>query len=151
VKLSAKNIVLKAWKPAHSRAKRLTETITGIRWRLLRIVLSQPGRLSLAATRFQRIRRVKVSVETERILVVVQQAGMERWCFQCDANVKVVGLEEAALIAGKNRQTILNEVSALHVADSPPGDIWICTNSLLSYTSPRTRIMLSDSASEPNP
>jgi hypothetical protein len=123
--------MLEAWKPAHSRAKRLTKTMIRIRAMIARIRFSDLVQGSLAAGKLTRVRRI--TVESERLLVVVHQKGAESWCPGCGANVTMVGLEEAVAIAAVSRRVIFRQIEErrLHFSETTPGELLICLNSLL--------------------
>jgi hypothetical protein len=127
------NIMLEALKPAHSRAKRLTKTMAGIRALLARIRLGDRVQSSLAAGKVSRVRRIKITVESERVLVVVHKKGVEGWCPGCGASVRMVGLEEAVAIAAVSRRVIFRRMERreLHFSETTPAELLICLDSLL--------------------
>jgi hypothetical protein len=130
-KRSLQNIMLEALKPAHSRAKRLTKTMTRIRALIAGIRFSDRVQGSLAAGKVTRVRRI--TVESERLLVVVHQRSVESWCPVCGASVRMVGLEEAVAIAAVSRRVIFRQIekSQLHFSETAPAQLQICLNSLL--------------------
>lgn len=76
----------------------------------------------------------RITVETERLLVISRSQRMvECWCCHCDANVKVVGAEEAALIAGVSERTIFRwaEMAEVHFMETEEGKAMFCVDSLL--------------------
>ena len=81
----------------------------------------------------KRTRRKKVTVETERLLVISHYSGAQGWCEGCSATVKMMGPEEAAAFAGLSQRAIfrLIESSQLHFTETPDGGLLICVNSLL--------------------
>ena len=81
----------------------------------------------------KRTRRKKVTVETERLLVISHYNGAQGWCEGCSATVKMMGPEEAAAFAGLSQRAIflLIESSQLHFTETPDGGLFICVNSLL--------------------
>ena len=87
----------------------------------------------------KRTRRRKVTVETERLLIISHYNGAQGWCEGCSATVKMVGPEEAAAFAGLSQRAIfrLIESSQLHFTETPDGGLFICVNSLLEK--PKTR------------
>ena len=123
--------MLEALKPAHSRAKRLTKTMIRIRALIARIRFSDRVRGALPAGRVTRVR--KVTIESERLLVVLHQKGVERWCPVCNAGVTMVGVEEAVAIAAVSRRTILRRIGErrVHFTETTPGEFLICLRSLL--------------------
>jgi hypothetical protein len=84
----------------------------------------------------------RITVETERLLVISRSQRMvEYWCCHCDANVKIVGVEEAALIAGASERTIFRwaETAEIHFIETEAGKAMFCVDSLLRQTDPRAR------------
>jgi hypothetical protein len=125
--------MLEPWKPAHSRAKRLAKTMTGIRALIARIRFSGRVPGSQAASKMSRVRRMKITVESERVLVVVHQKSAQGWCPNCNSNVSMVGLDEAIAIADVSRGTILRQIEErrLHFSETTPAELLICLNSLM--------------------
>ena len=123
--------MLEAWKPAHSRAKRLTKTMIGIRALIARIRFRDRVQGSVAAGKLTRVRRI--TVESERLLVVIHQKGVESWCPGCGASVRMVGLEEAIAIVAVSRRVIFRQIEErrLHSSETTPAGLLICLNSLL--------------------
>jgi hypothetical protein len=81
-----------------------------------------------------KIRRTKIVVETERLLVVrPRRARFEGWCEGCGSNVTLVGLDDAALMSGRSQREIVREVEAgtLHFSESESGVLLICLDTLL--------------------
>jgi hypothetical protein len=81
----------------------------------------------------KRTRRKRVTVETERLLVISHHNGVHGWCEGCSSQVKMVGPEEAAAVTGLSQRTIfrLIESQQLHFIETPDGGLLICVNSLL--------------------
>ena len=86
-----------------------------------------------AKSKVHRFRRMRITLESERLLVVIHQNGMERWCEECEASVRMVGLEQAMSIADESRSAILHKLEQrqLHFAEIGPAELLICLNSLL--------------------
>ena len=85
----------------------------------------------------KKTRRTKITVETERLLVISRRRGQaDEWCEACHAEVKVVGVEDAALVAGLGQRTIFSliESGRLHFTETPRGALLICLESLLKQT-----------------
>lgn len=76
---------------------------------------------------------MKITVESERLLIVVHQKSVESWCPGCGARVKMVGLKEAVAIAAVRRRVIFRQIEngQLHFSETTPGALLICLNSLL--------------------
>ena len=86
-----------------------------------------------------KIRRTKIVVETERLLVVRRgRARTQGWCEGCGAGVALVGLEEAAILSGRSQREIVRRVESgsLHFKESPRGVLLICLDSLLAGARP---------------
>jgi hypothetical protein len=80
-------------------------------------------------------KRTEITIETERFLVVSQRR--ERtipWCSECDKNVPMLTVYEAATIARTTPLVIfgLAESGRLHCSVSQEGRLFICSNSLAS-------------------
>lgn len=78
-------------------------------------------------------KRTEITIETERFLVVSQRR--ERtipWCSECDENVPMLTVYEAATIACTTPLVIfgLAKAGKLHSAVSLEGRLFICPNSL---------------------
>jgi hypothetical protein len=80
-------------------------------------------------------KRTEITIETERFLVVSQRS--ERtilWCHDCEKNVRMLTVHEAAAVACTTPLVISMFVEAgrLHFAVTPEGRHFICLNSLAS-------------------
>jgi hypothetical protein len=122
--------MLEALKPAHSRAKRLTKTMIRLRALIARIRFSDRVHSALSG-RVTRVR--KVTIESERLLVVIHQKGVKHWCPGCSAGVMMVGVEEAVAIAAVSRRIMLRRIGErrVHFTETTPGEFLICLSSLL--------------------
>ena len=80
-----------------------------------------------------KVRRTKIVVETQRLLVVRSGRGAECWCEGCGAAVRMLGLDEAAVVADRSQREIVRRIEAgsLHFRESAGGRLLICPNSLL--------------------
>ena len=75
-----------------------------------------------------------VTVETERLVVMGRSVHLiERWCHYCNADVKLVAVAEASLIAGASERTIfrLAETAEIHFIETSEGKAMFCIDSLL--------------------
>jgi hypothetical protein len=133
MKLSPLNIMLKAWKPAHSRAKRLTQTMSELRNLIPAIRFTGRVRDSVVAGKVRRARKMKITVESERLLVVVQQRAIQSWCPDCGSEVRMVRLDEAAAIAAVSHKVIARRIDShrVHFVSDSKAEVLICLNSLL--------------------
>jgi hypothetical protein len=78
-------------------------------------------------------RTARITVETERLLVISRsKTSFEGWCNQCEARVKLMGLEEAAAIAGASQRAIFRwaEAGEIHFLETEDGKIMFCLNSI---------------------
>jgi len=84
----------------------------------------------------KKTRRKKITVETERLLVISRHKGVEGWCEGCRMQVRMLGPEEAAAIAGLSQRAIFRKIEShqLHFAETPDGALFICLSSLLEQT-----------------
>ena len=78
-------------------------------------------------------RRMKITVERERLLVVPRQKRSESWCAECSATVTMLGPVEAAAVAAVSDRTIFRQIEShrLHFTETSHGAVLICLNSLL--------------------
>jgi hypothetical protein len=74
-------------------------------------------------------RRVEITVETERVLLVRgRSVSYTAWCEGCGARVRMVTAEEAARLSGLSTREIFRrvEAGALHFAETPEGELLVC-------------------------
>jgi hypothetical protein len=86
----------------------------------------------------KKTRRTKITIERERLLIVASgRRRIEGWCEACRAEVKLVGAEEAANVAGLSQRAIFRRIEAgrLHFSETPGGALLVCLNSLLQEAS----------------
>ena len=80
-------------------------------------------------------RRTKITIEKERRLVIAQGRRQARGrCEACRAEVRMIGTEEAALVAGRTEREVfrLIESGRLHFTETARGALLICLDSLLA-------------------
>jgi hypothetical protein len=84
----------------------------------------------------KRTTRRKITVETERLLVISSHREAAAWCEQCGARAKMVDPQEAAAIAGLSARTIFRQVESgqLHFTETAAGALLICLKSLMNQT-----------------
>jgi hypothetical protein len=90
-------------------------------------------------------RTATITVETERLLVICRpQASFDGWCGECQAEVKLISLEEAAAIAGASQRMIFRwaEAGEIHFTESEDGKVMFCLNSISKQSSVRPRKLL---------
>jgi len=86
-----------------------------------------------------------ITVETERLLVICgSNPAVNHWCEECGADVLMVGLDEAAAVAGLSHRAIfhLTEFREIHFVETPEGKALFCVASLLKQTHARTTRLL---------
>jgi hypothetical protein len=81
-------------------------------------------------------RRMKITVERERLLVVSHQKSAESWCKDCSARVTMLRPVEAAAVAAASDRDIFRQIESrrLHFTEDSCGAVLICINSLLKQT-----------------
>lgn len=90
----------------------------------------------------KRIRTTAVDIRTERLFILRSRgATVERWCDRCAAAVRMIALDEAALLGGTSERELARRVEegALHFAESDSGRLLICIRSLLDITNNQGR------------
>ena len=77
-------------------------------------------------------RTMRITIETERLLVIRHGVSVRDWCEQCASEVDMIPLESAAELAQVNAQTIQRLLAngRFHLS-KPGGPVQICLNSLL--------------------
>lgn len=80
----------------------------------------------------KRTTRTRVTVETERLLVVSRLAH-QGWCETCLADVRLASVAEAAALAGLSQRTLFRRIESglVHSAETSGGALLVCINSLL--------------------
>jgi len=75
---------------------------------------------------------MRITIETERLLVIRHGASLRDWCEQCASEVDMIPLETAAELGQVAERTIqhLLDRQQLHLSKAG-GPVWICLNSLL--------------------
>jgi hypothetical protein len=87
----------------------------------------------------KRTTRRKITVETERLLVISSQPGAGvAWCERCKAETRMLDVPEAVAVSGLSARTIFRRVESgqLHFTETPEGTLLVCLNSLMERTSP---------------
>ena len=91
-------------------------------------------------------RTARITVETERLLVIRRsQTSPEGWCGQCEAPVKLIGLEEAAAITGAGQRAIFRwaEAGEIHFTETEDGKVMFCLNSISQRNVNQRRVLRS--------
>lgn len=78
-------------------------------------------------------RTTRITIETERTLIVRRANPVRAWCKRCSAEVDTVVLDAAGVLAQLDRTTIQGwrEGEELHATRKPDGSARICLESLL--------------------
>jgi excisionase family DNA binding protein len=85
----------------------------------------------------KRKKRIELTIETERLLVVTRRKSASRArCSECAGQVKMVTADEAATLAGVNSRTVYRwiEEGKVHFLEPSDGLPLICLNSLYDLT-----------------
>jgi len=78
-------------------------------------------------------RTARITLETERVLVIHRStSSRDGWCGRCQAEVKLIGLEEAAAIAGASQRAIFRwaEAGEIHFTETEDGKVMFCLESI---------------------
>ncbi len=77
-------------------------------------------------------KRTKITIETERLLIVSRHHGAIDWCGVCNQRVRMISVDEAAALARLSSRTIYRWVEAerIHFIETTDGLLRICSNSL---------------------
>ena len=75
--------------------------------------------------------KTEITLETERLIVVKRQRRTA-WCAACSRRVRMLNVDDAAILAQVNSRTIFRwaESGAVHSSETPEGLLLICPNSL---------------------
>src|SRR6185503_16671737 len=79
-------------------------------------------------------KKATITVETERLLVVSRSPrSREGWCRECNSQVRLVAVSEAAVIAGASERTVFlwAESAEIHFIETEGGKAMFCVASLL--------------------
>ena len=90
-------------------------------------------------------RTARITVETERLLVISRaQTSCDGWCGQCEAEVKLIDLEEAAAIAGASQRSIFRwaEAGEIHFTETADGKVMFCLDSISRHGNLNPRKLL---------
>lgn len=89
-------------------------------------------------------RTARITVETERWLVINRSHVLEGWCDECEANVKLIGIEEAAAIANASQRALFRwaEAGQIHFTETDEGRVMFCINSVSSRNHEDARKLL---------
>jgi hypothetical protein len=96
----------------------------------------------------RRTRRLKITVEKERFLVLRHEQEVEQWCEECGAMVNMIRPAEAAAVAAVSDRTIFRQIESrrVHFNESQAGAVLICLNSVVKENSAREENQAGDGA-----
>jgi hypothetical protein len=86
-------------------------------------------------------KKTKITIETERVLIIHQRSSNRRWCPECCRVAEMVGFAQATALTGVP-QTNLRECARAakwHVIETDYGSPLICLDSLLTATGVRVQ------------
>ena len=80
-------------------------------------------------------RRTRITIETERTLIIRRTRSPRAWCADCQSDVHFVQLREAHQLLPENWQelSVRQSTNKLHLAEQKDGSILICLDSLLRF------------------
>ena len=91
-------------------------------------------------------RKATITVETERLVVISgsHSASATVWCEACQAEVTMLGLDEASALAGLGDLAIFRwvETGAIHFVETSEGRALFCVLSLRKHTEARAALLL---------
>lgn len=90
-------------------------------------------------------RTARITVETERLLVIRRsKTSFDGWCGHCQAEVKLIGLEEAAAIADASQRTIFRwaEAGEIHFTETEDRRVMFCLDSISRHGTENPRKLL---------
>jgi hypothetical protein len=81
----------------------------------------------------RRTRKLKITVEKERFLVLRHEQEVEQWCTDCRAMVRMIRPAAAAAVAAVSDRTIFRQIESrrLHFSETQAGAVLICLNSIM--------------------
>jgi hypothetical protein len=89
-------------------------------------------------------RRMRITIQTERLLVINRSRSLYSLCAACGDEVRMVTIDQAAVLARVTSREIYREVEAgmIHFIETTEGSLLICVNSLndSSLQTERTKI-----------
>jgi hypothetical protein len=77
-------------------------------------------------------RRMSITIQTERLLVINRSRSLYSLCAACGDEVRMVTIDQAAVLARVTAREIYREVEVgmLHFIETTEGSLLICFNSL---------------------
>jgi hypothetical protein len=86
----------------------------------------------MRTTGMTKTRRMRITIQTERLLVLSQSQSLYSLCAGCGAEVRMLTIDQAATLARLSSRELYREVEAgiLHFIETTEGSVLICFNSL---------------------
>jgi len=77
-------------------------------------------------------KRIEITIETERVLIIRRRRSTRAWCQACGREVDMVGLAEVEAITGAVQPMLQDsdEARGWHLAEGQGGTLLICLESL---------------------
>ncbi|MGH9425765.1 MAG: hypothetical protein ACRD2L_05595 [Terriglobia bacterium] len=77
-------------------------------------------------------RRMRITIQTERLLVMSSSRSLYSLCAACGDEVRMVTIDQAATLTCLSSREIYREVEAgiLHFTETTEGSVLVCFNSL---------------------
>jgi hypothetical protein len=82
---------------------------------------------------FSPTQRTEITVQTERLVIVRGRRSTRAWCQQCGREVEMVGLSQAAALAGAVKPALPDSAQGhgWHVSEDQNGSLLVCLESVL--------------------
>jgi hypothetical protein len=76
--------------------------------------------------------RIEITVETERVLIVLKRRSVRAWCQECGCEVEMVSLSEAEALTKVSGQECRGfaQVHRWHFSENEEGSCLVCLGSL---------------------
>ena len=93
-----------------------------------RVILSRGER----AGNMTKTRRMRITIQTERLLMMNRGRNEDSLCPSCSSQVRMVTVDQAASMSGVNSREIYRRIEAgkLHFIETSEGSLLLCFNSM---------------------
>jgi hypothetical protein len=98
-------------------------------------IICQPHRQNKTADPRMKVkRRIEITIEIDRVMILNGRGRAEEWCALCDRRVWMISAEEAAAFAHVSINTISGwiDLKLIHAKRSSDGRLVVCLDSLES-------------------
>lgn len=77
-------------------------------------------------------RRIEITIETDSVVIASARKTSLIWCDSCNADVRMISVDEAAALTQQSARTIYKwaEARRIHFTETKGGRLFICLNSL---------------------